>query len=180
MTIPFLCDGASIVALEPTLHGGWWWWGVTFVFLALCCVVAASLWAPVAGPLAHSEERTGVRASVTFIGLSGIAVPVRTLGLGAMQVPLGCSTHAILVSAAIPASSEPDTRHRAEEARDSVSANRAVRDLSGVRDAVLRELMTYADAELSRDTVAGAVRKAIIHTMRYGFPSLSRRYVPRR
>ena len=170
MTIPFVCDGANIIALEPTLHGGWWWCGVTLVVLALCCVVAASLWAPVAGPFARSEERTGSLASGTFIGISGIAVVCVLFGLSAMQVPLGCSTHGILVSAAIPASSDPDARHLAEEARASVPTNRAVRDLSGVRDAVLQELMKYAGAELSQDTVTGAVRKAITHTMRYGFP----------
>jgi hypothetical protein len=170
MTIPFVCDGASVVFLEPSLHGGWWWAGFVLVVAALFCAVAASLWAPVAGPFVRSEEHAGSRASVAFIGLSGIVVLCVVFGLAGMQMPLGCSTHAILVSATIPASSEPDARRLADEARGATAADRAVRDLGGVRDAVLGKLLPNANVELSPAAVARGVRDAIADATRYGFP----------
>lgn len=102
MDIPFLCSGAALVFLEPGLHGIWAWLASVVIVAIILTAVAVFCMSPVAGAFSLREKEAPVTTSRRLITGSVLACLGLLVGLTSMVFPMGCATHAQLISAYIP------------------------------------------------------------------------------
>jgi hypothetical protein len=157
--------------LKPTLPGLTWLVVLTLVLVA-AAVTASSLLAPVAAALARSETKSGERSTPAFVVLTMLSSVLLIVGLGLLQFPIGCATHALLVSAALPPSTEMDEGKLAATVRaEAEVGGRLVRDLAPLRDAVLERLLPLAGTTVAPEEIARVLREEIADASRSGFPA---------
>lgn len=188
MDIPFLCSGAALVFLEPGLHGIWAWIAGVVIVAIILSAVAAFWISPVAGAFSlHEKEVRGVTFWVVIAG-SVLSCLLLFVGLSLTVFPMGCATHAMLVSAYIPPDLakthhwDDEVKRFAQEVKERANDpnnKQMIRDLAPVRDLVLDKLAGSGPVD-DTTQIAKLVSVELADFLRHGEGGLDSSAPPRR